>query len=465
MLDSDHVRYITSRIVQHTRSLATGTRSLPTDSPVPYFQQVSHEREQVSEDVPSDMDLPMDALHMTQNVQIPPRCANSDILPYLPCGSNEYDQRGVDQDKLSTYTNLDDYDALFQARHGREAIDNVTITVEKVSATSPVMVPTRATSMGVTENIMTWARPKHTPSSGYPLPSQKGQASVKEEYQSPAEHNVVSPVGAGHILGEGAAIFTDMTETMLTALDKQIALSDTTQKPESSSLNKFLASGQISSQSKIRPKEPKSMPMSTTKEEDKYPDLYLPVTENYKISDKFCQYMDSMSADNNPMILVELMALSYIYGPTIYAVDRVNGTMYGRFSRGFRMISERATAEPQYRSASLAGMYGHAQPMHMSTLLGTTQMVTPLAESTPMTQSSQIPTMPDRMPPVRDILDPTSNEQARADYLEKQMRQMSSISGLPSDMPPLEDITAQRQDRWSKETISEEGYSRNRNQQ
>ena len=39
-LDSDHARYITSRIAQHARSLATGTRSLPTDLPVPYFQQI-----------------------------------------------------------------------------------------------------------------------------------------------------------------------------------------------------------------------------------------------------------------------------------------------------------------------------------------------------------------------------------------------------------------------------------------
>ena len=111
-LDSDHARYITSRIVQHMRSLATGTRSLPTDSPVPYFQQVSHERGQVSEGVPSDMDLPMGTLNMTQNIHIPPRHANSDILPYLPSSGIEYDQRGVDQDKLSTYTSLDDYDAL-----------------------------------------------------------------------------------------------------------------------------------------------------------------------------------------------------------------------------------------------------------------------------------------------------------------------------------------------------------------
>ena len=36
-LDSDHARYITSRITQHARSMATGTRSLPTDSPIHYF--------------------------------------------------------------------------------------------------------------------------------------------------------------------------------------------------------------------------------------------------------------------------------------------------------------------------------------------------------------------------------------------------------------------------------------------
>ena len=67
-LDSDHARYITSRIAQHVKSMATGTRSLPTDSPIPYFQQISPERGQVSEGVPSDLDLSMDVLHVTQNV-------------------------------------------------------------------------------------------------------------------------------------------------------------------------------------------------------------------------------------------------------------------------------------------------------------------------------------------------------------------------------------------------------------
>ena len=55
VLGSDHARYITSRITQHAMSMATITRSLPTDSPVPYFQQP--ERRHVSEGVPSDIDL------------------------------------------------------------------------------------------------------------------------------------------------------------------------------------------------------------------------------------------------------------------------------------------------------------------------------------------------------------------------------------------------------------------------
>ena len=39
-LDSDHARYITGQIAKHARSMTTGTRSLPTDSPVLYFQPI-----------------------------------------------------------------------------------------------------------------------------------------------------------------------------------------------------------------------------------------------------------------------------------------------------------------------------------------------------------------------------------------------------------------------------------------
>ena len=39
-LESDHARYVTRRIAQHARSKATGTRSLPSDSRIPYFQPI-----------------------------------------------------------------------------------------------------------------------------------------------------------------------------------------------------------------------------------------------------------------------------------------------------------------------------------------------------------------------------------------------------------------------------------------
>ena len=125
----------------------------------------------------------------------------------------------------------------------------------------------------------------------------------------------------GHTLGEGAAIFTDTTETIMTALDKQMTLSDMAKKPEGSSSNKFLTPRQIPSHGDNRLKESGTIPMSATREEDRYPDLYLPVAENYKISNRLCGYTDSMSTHNNPMILVELTGLSYRYGTIIYAID------------------------------------------------------------------------------------------------------------------------------------------------
>ena len=89
-------------------------------------------------------------------------------------------------------------------------------------------------------------------------------------------------------------------------------------------------------------------------------------------------------------------------------------------------------------------MYGSAQPVHMSTLPEMTQVVTPLAKSTSITQSSQMPAILNTLPPIRDILEPTSNEQTRSTYLEREMRNMGSINKLPSDMPSLEDGMVQR---------------------
>ena len=143
--------------------MATGTRSLPTDSPVPYFQPL--ERGHVSEGVPSDIGSPEGALH--GSMQIPSCCANSDVFPYLPSGGIEYNPEVFEQDRLSTYTGLKGYDTLFEARHGRGAIDNISKSGERtLVASSMGMLPTIA-SEDMTENLMVGARPKHTPDSGH----------------------------------------------------------------------------------------------------------------------------------------------------------------------------------------------------------------------------------------------------------------------------------------------------------
>ena len=69
-LDLDHARYITNRITQNARSMAAGPWSLPTDSPVSYFQPL--ERGQVSEGVPSDIGLP--EVHSWKYTSITPTC-------------------------------------------------------------------------------------------------------------------------------------------------------------------------------------------------------------------------------------------------------------------------------------------------------------------------------------------------------------------------------------------------------
>ena len=139
-----------------------------------------------------------------------------------------------------------------------------------------------------------------------------------------------------------------MTEMILDILDKQVATS-----PGSQQHVKGLSSNDDQKEM-IKSKESR---VSTQKED--YPDLFLPIMENYRISDRFHGYLDSLSIDNNPMVLVELNNLSYRYGTSIYAVDRVNGTMYGKFSVGYRMIPEKATVIPQYQHTSVEDEYVH----------------------------------------------------------------------------------------------------------
>ena len=117
--------------------------------------------------------------------------------------------------------------------------------------------------------------------------------------------------------------------------------------------------------------------------------------------------MDSLSADNNPMVLVELKSLSYQYRTSIYAVDRVNGTMYGKFSVGYKIIPEKATVIPQFQLTPIEHGY---RPTYVNTLPGTINIVTPIVKFMPVTQASQMPVLPNVPLHERDILEPMSNE-------------------------------------------------------
>ena len=165
-----------------------------------------------------------------------------------------------------------------------------------------------------------------------------------------------------------------------------MALSSEAQKSEGSLTDNILTTGPLIGSNKVGESWARSQVTHDTK--DIYPDLYLPVAENYKISDQFYGCTDSMSADNNQMILVELTGLSYRYETSIYAVDRVNRTMYGKLSMGYRVISEKGTVKPQFKPTSLEDEYTIIQPAYANTLPGTTSMVTPLAKSTSITQMS-----------------------------------------------------------------------------
>ena len=87
--------------------------------------------------------------------------------------------------------------------------------------------------------------------------------------------------------------------------------------------------------------------------------------------------------------------------------------MYCTVEVGYRMIGERAMLQPPY-SLPLT-----SQPLYINTLPGTTSMGIPMAESTPVLWVGPTLYRPIPTPRVCDILEPSANEQARADYLER----------------------------------------------
>ena len=160
--------------------MATGPRSLPTNSPDPYFQPV--DRGYMSESGISDRYSLRAAI-----------------------------AKGVCRSSHDGYaTGLNDYDTSFGARHGREMVD----IAPKVSAPmiSTEVVPTSfggiipaPSSTGMIVNPRT------------EIISTNGSPFQKKCIPMGAD-KVVSP-RSSHIIGEGATIFIDMTDTMLKVLD------------------------------------------------------------------------------------------------------------------------------------------------------------------------------------------------------------------------------------------------------
>ena len=96
-------------------------------------------------------------------------------------------------------------------------------------------------------------------------------------------------------------------------------------------------------------------------------------------------------------------------------MDRVNGTMYGKFSVGYRIIPKKATVISQFQQTLVED---ECRPAYENTLPGIAIIATPMAKSTPATQASQPLVMPNVSLSERDIVEPVSSEKARTAYLE-----------------------------------------------
>ena len=241
-LESDHARYITRKIAQNARSLATHTRSLPTDSPIPSFQPI--ERGYMSEG-------------SQEGVCTTPYVDPSEHT--INMGGTDYHSEITETDRVSTFTGLDDYDTLFAARHGRGALD----PVPKIGEQKSIVTPSGPMVGPKLINPMERMLPVH----GDVHPDQREQ--VKQQMPSPSSV----------IIGEGAAIFTDMMEMILHILDKQVATSPGSQQPTKELSSKDDRKVIVQSTQSTGPE------VSTQKED--YPDLFLPIRENYRISDCF----------------------------------------------------------------------------------------------------------------------------------------------------------------------------------
>ena len=162
-LESDHARYVTRKIVQHARSMATGTWSLPTDSSIPYFQPI--ERGYMSEGS-------QEGAYVTPYVDPSEHTVN--------IGGTDYHSEITEIDRVSTFTGLGDYDTLFAARHGRGASGPVPRVSEQLITTISLGIPPPITGPELI-NPMEKAMSAHD----IVHPNQRDQVSLSNEASQP----------------------------------------------------------------------------------------------------------------------------------------------------------------------------------------------------------------------------------------------------------------------------------------
>ena len=139
--------------------MATSTTSLPTDSPVPYFQPI--DRGYMSEGS-------QEGVYVTPYVDPSEHIVNIDGTDYHP--------EIPETDKASTYTGLDDYDTLFAARDGRGALDPVPGASEQmIMMTSLGIIPpvTGTELVNPMERVMPTHDIVHSKSERTGLPSKR----------------------------------------------------------------------------------------------------------------------------------------------------------------------------------------------------------------------------------------------------------------------------------------------------
>ena len=136
-------------------------------------------------------------------------------------GGTDYHSEITETDRVSTFAGLDDYDTLFAARHGRGALDPIPRAGDQMITTTSLGIPPPMTGpelINPMERVMSAHDIAHS--------SQREHVSLSNEA---LQLRVVSP--SSEIIGEDAAIFTDMTETILNVLDKQVAVTPDSQQP------------------------------------------------------------------------------------------------------------------------------------------------------------------------------------------------------------------------------------------